>query len=233
MKTGSLIFSFAVLLFIMFSGCYTMIQHPNVEKTDKNGYTISQKVFFYDDCNSCHNNKSNNDYVKKTDTNAEPAETYSQNDEDYNSEYNDPGNSGSGYYVSGYSAPYYGSTYYGSYGYFYNRPWWHNVAPPTVSVSNPGTGDKSAGQYDGRARTSDGSRSEATTRTTTTYFPPTSVSHSNSSGSSSGDTSKSNEAVKSNDKNSTKSREDNSKSSSGDSNARSNDGSRTTNSGRR
>jgi hypothetical protein len=54
MKTKMLFLTF-ILTF--FSGCYTVLQHPDIENVDENGTVLYGEISYNDDCSKCHESK--------------------------------------------------------------------------------------------------------------------------------------------------------------------------------
>ncbi len=51
-------------------------------------------------------------------------------------------------YEQGYYDGYYGSPFYGDYGYYYNYPWWLNIAPPAVNATSKNRVNTATGEYE-------------------------------------------------------------------------------------
>lgn len=223
------------------AGCYTVVQHPEIQNTDENGYTYSSRVTFYDDCSTCHQDIPARKYTKEehlamlkshksyqTDDNAQYSDVEGYDNSEsgdgnvYNDDYNDGYNVNNYFYGSGYS-------------YYYDYPWWYSVAPLTPPTYQSGK----KGNYTGNANSNDGDRTNpgrtsdyGTNDRRTPASPTVSTSAANASASSSnssGTTSSSNN-------NTSRTSTTSSSSSSRESQqpqARSNDGERKSNSGRR
>lgn len=225
----------AVMALSMLSGCYTVIQHPDITTTDKNGYSYSQQVNFYDDCKSCHSNTDNHKYVKTT-KGVTPVKTYHDTNETDNGEYVNSDGFGEYGYYDDYYTPYYTEQYYGNYGNYYSRPWWYDVAPPApASASSKAVEDyrrSNARNNDGGRN--EGGRSEGYSHSGggTTISSPTAVT-TGSGGSTSSGASGSSGSSSSSSTSSSSGSDNRSSSSSSGSNSRNNDGQRSTNSGRR
>jgi len=135
MKTGKFAPFLIIVFMSLFSGCYTVLVHPDVETTDENGYTYDNDVKFYDDCSSCHKDDVH-DYIES------PQILKAH-----------PMYSNFGYYD--YSDYYYNDFYFGNYGYYYNYPWWLDITTPANTY-------KKSEQYTGGARNNSSERSETT-----------------------------------------------------------------------
>jgi hypothetical protein len=203
MKTNYL---FTIILFLwltLFAGCYTVLVHPNVETTDENGYTYSDEVKFYDECSDCHKDIPTGNLSKSEILNAH--QSYSN----------------FGYYD--FENNYYTDSYYGDYGYYYNYPWWLEVAPAVKY--------KKSEQYSGGARDNDSERGTTTReRKHEMDIPSPSVS-TGSSNTSSSTSSSNNSGNTTETRTSTNSNSD--RNSSGTSGTRDNSGGRSSDSGRR
>jgi hypothetical protein len=134
MRTNFLFLIFTTFLLTLFAGCYTILIHPDVEIKDKNGYTYNNNVKYYDDCSSCHEGVADS-YIESPQILAAH-----------------PLYSNFGYFD--YSDYYYNDSYFGDYGYYYNYPWWLEVAAPSYN--------KKSEQYSGGARNNNSERSEIT-----------------------------------------------------------------------
>ncbi|MGE5352890.1 MAG: hypothetical protein ACM3P0_12460 [Acidobacteriota bacterium] len=211
------------------SGCYTVIEHPDVQAKDENGYTYNSKVYFYDDCASCHTDKEHQRQMV-------PSEHLSMFKAHDDTAYDNGYYQEDGYYSDQY---YYPSQYYGDYGYYYNTPWWYTVTPPEDVTKTRGSNDRQAIQYNGRTRNQEGGRSSDTRNSDNNTRTP-SVS-SNSGGSYSGGSSSSSSTSSTNvqsgnntnqNRGETRNTSDN-KNSNEQPKSRNNEGGRSSNSGRR
>lgn len=210
----------------VFSGCYTVIEHPDVQAKDENGFTYNSKVYFYDDCASCHSDKENQRQM----TQNEHLSMFKAHD---NTAY-DNSVDGSGYYSDDYyysDQYYYPTQYYGDYGYYYNTPWWYTVTPPAGATKTRDKNDRQATQYNGRSRNESGDRGRDTRQSSDTprlSSPTVSTSSgSSSSGSSTQTSTNTNQSTSE-----TRSSSDN-RSSNDQPRSRNNDSNRSSNSGRR
>ncbi|MCU7498200.1 MAG: hypothetical protein HF300_02670 [Ignavibacteria bacterium] len=211
----------------VFSGCYTVVEHPDVQAKDENGYTYNSKVYFYDDCASCHSDQQPQRQMTQSGEHLSMFKAHEDTAYD------------NGYYSEeeNYSEQYYYPTqYYGDYGHYYNTPWWYTVTPPGEVTKTRNNNDRQATQYNGRSRNESGDRGRDTRQSTDTprlTSPTVSTSSSGGSGSSS-----SNSSVQTNtEQNKTETRSSSDNNSSRNSNdqprSRNNDSNRSSNSGRR
>ncbi|MGE5399937.1 MAG: hypothetical protein ACM3S2_06020 [Ignavibacteriales bacterium] len=215
MKTKRTVISlFIVTVFSLLTGCYTVIEHPDLVNKDENGYTYSSKVYFYDDCASCHTEKEMSSFTKQERLAMEKAHAPEDNN-------------GSYYFGDQY---YYQTEYYGDYGYYYNYPWWYTVNPPEqhTRTKTRDIHQDQAIEYNGRGRNNDGGRGDSPTTSAPT--PTRSSNGGSSSGSGSTSTSVDNNQGQQN--RSSSSSSDN-RNSSEQPKSRNNDGNRSSNSGRR
>lgn len=190
------------------TGCYTVLEHPDVSSKDENGFVYNNDVAFYDDCGSCH-----------SETDQAIMSTHPQMYSTYRNQRADDINYHDGYYSQG---------SFGDYGYYYDIPWWFEV-----SRSGSGSGDAVTKQNDNtRARNNSG-RNETNEREVVrsrndggglNYTSPTRSSNSGSGSSNSSEVTKSSNSGDS----SSGSRSNNDAPKSRD-----NDGSRSSGSGRR
>lgn len=194
-----------ISVLLLFAGCYTVLVHPEIENKDENGYTYYDDVKFYDDCSSCHKDITPNHF--------ESPEILKSH----------PSYSNFGYYD--FNDYYYNDSYYGNFGYYYNAPWWLEVAPQVKYKRNEE-------QYTGGARDNSSERSETTRdqRRDLSVPSPTVSSGSSSSSSGSSDSSTSSTSTETRSSSSSTSTDRNSNGTSG---ARDNSGGRSPDSGRR
>lgn len=207
------LFYIAIVLFTMsIIGCYTVLQHPNVELTGKDGTVYDSRISYYDDCSSCHSDISEEDAANMTAYDI--VKTHLQ--EDDSEVYNNRDFFGYGY-----------SWYYGSYDYYYNSPWWTQYTPAVKEGES---------NYEGSARNNDSGRESTSDRRSTTRFtaPPVSTSSSSSSTSSSVSSSSSSSTSESGTQTTRKaSSSSNTRSSSDAPASRNNDGNRSSDTGRK
>lgn len=212
------------------SGCYTVIEHPDVQGKDENGYAYNSKVYFYDDCGSCHTDMDHSRQLTQS-------EHLSMFKAHGNAAYDN------GYYSDqSYSDQYYSTQYYGDYGYYYNTPWWYTVTPPE-QVTKTRDAQNQGIKYNGRSRKETGDRQRGDDHGTSTaattsgggsspgVSSPT-VSRPSSSGGSTSSSSTVSSSSSDQNRNETRSSSDN-RSSNDQPRSRSNDGGRSSNSGRR
>ncbi|HEX2868819.1 MAG TPA: hypothetical protein VHO03_17395 [Ignavibacteriales bacterium] len=208
------------------SGCYTIIEHPDVQAKDENGYTYSNKVYFYDDCASCHEDQNRLGQMTRSE---HMAMFKAHDDTSYDNGYYDNGNEDN-YYSDQY---YYPTQYYGDYGYYYNTPWWSTVTPPEDMTKTRDNNGRQTVQYNGRSRNESGDRGSNTRQSgdSPRLSSPT-VSTSSGSSSSSGSNVQTNSTQS---RTETRSSSDNnsSRSSNEQPRSRNNDSNRSSNSGRR
>lgn len=221
-----LVYPLFIVLFLSFiAGCYTVVEHPDVVTKDENGYTYTEEVYFYDNCNSCHKEMAPRNYtavekLKMAKTHREEAD---------GTGYSEDSRSRSDYYYDGYyNDSYYSSPYYGDYGYYYSYPWWYNVAPVVSSDSEKDR--KTASEYKGSrnndgGRGNDGRNSSDGGRKGVDISLPT-VNAGSSSGSSGNDSKKGSSDNNGRSSTSSSTRDSERGSSSGNSNPRNNDGGR-------
>ncbi|MCX6152301.1 MAG: hypothetical protein NTX22_17380 [Ignavibacteriales bacterium] len=194
MKAKFLFVIIIITFLSLITGCYTILVHPSIENTDENGYTYENNVTFYDDCSSCHK-----DIAPRNIVTPEILKTH-------------PSYSNFSYYDL--NEDYYSDSYFGNYGYYYNYPWWLEVAPPAKY--------KKTEQYTGKSRDNSSERGAARDRSPQINLPsPTTSGNSGSSSS----TNQSKETTKSSDSSD--------RNSSSTPSSRDNDGNRSTDSGRR
>lgn len=209
------------------SGCYTVIEHPDVQAKDENGFTYNSKVFFYDDCSSCHTDK---DHQRQLTQNEHLSMFKAHDDTAYdNNAYDNGGYNSEDYYYS--DQYYYPTQYYGDYGYYYNTPWWYTVTPPAEVTKTRDNNGRQTVQYNGRSRNESGDRGRDTRQSgdSPRLSSPT-VSTSGSSSSSGSNV----QTNTSQNKTETRSSSDNNNRSSNEQpRSRNNDSNRSSNSGRR
>ncbi|MCU7496952.1 MAG: hypothetical protein HF314_09130 [Ignavibacteria bacterium] len=145
-----------------FSGCYTVVEHPDVQAKDENGYTYNSKVYFYDDCASCHTSTDRPGNM----TQSEHLSMFKAHEED--EVLLDEGYYSEEYYTGQY---YYPTQYYGDYGFYYQKPWWSNITPPERTSRTRDRRDGQGIQYNGKSRDQEGGRS-GETRTGQLPSPP-------------------------------------------------------------
>ncbi|HEX2963991.1 MAG TPA: hypothetical protein VHO43_19485 [Ignavibacteriales bacterium] len=216
----------------VFSGCYTVVEHPDVQAKDENGYTYNSKVYFYDDCASCHSDQQPQRQMTQSSEHLSMFKAHEDTAYD-NGYYSEDGNYSEQHYSEQY---YYPTQYYGDYGHYYNTPWWYTVTPPGEVTKARNNNDRQATQYNGRSRNESGDRGTDTrqsTDTPTRGSAPNNVSVSGSNGGSSSGSS----ATTSTQQTKTETRSSSDNNSNRNSNdqprSRNNDSNRSSNSGRR
>lgn len=231
------------LMFLM-QGCYTVVDHPDIETTDENGYSYTTKVYFYDDCNSCHTGVDKyGNYTSVPGMSKAHASEENQTNSAGSTVTSNGQPTGTEIYVAEDYYEYYGGE--GGYSYYYNHPWWYDVHMPSATTSSgkSGSSSKTAGKdrnASGTARDEGSGRNEGSgrdRRSETITFPSASSSSSSSSGSTSRPSASApakSEKADRNDESAPKSNADSGRRSSSDApKARDNDGSRNDNSRRR
>lgn len=109
-----IVYLIALISGLTLTGCYTILEHPDINSKDENGFVYHDDVKFYDDCNSCHNSSDQTIVDSELSESSEPSmyRTH-RNERPVRSYHGDV---------------YYSDSYYGDYDNYYNTPWWYEVS---------------------------------------------------------------------------------------------------------